>query len=64
MENSSELVEFIRYNVWATLRLLDTCEKLSPDELGSTIPGTYRTIYDIATPIVVNCPAGPSSFVA
>jgi uncharacterized damage-inducible protein DinB len=54
MENSSDsmLVEFIRYHVWATLHLLDTCQKLSPDELGSTTPGTYGTIYDTCVHLI------------
>ena len=37
-------VEFIRYNTWANLRLLEACEALSPEQLAASAPGTYGTI--------------------
>jgi uncharacterized damage-inducible protein DinB len=32
------------HHVWATLRLVDTCLALSPDQLETTVPGTYGSI--------------------
>jgi uncharacterized damage-inducible protein DinB len=37
-------VEFIRYNTWANLRLMEACENLSPEQLAAGAPGTYGTI--------------------
>ena len=39
------LVEFIRYNAWANLKLLEACEALSAEQLAAGAPGTYGTIY-------------------
>ena len=36
----------IQHNVWATLRLLDTCGDLSPAQLATNVPGTYGSILD------------------
>jgi uncharacterized damage-inducible protein DinB len=33
-------------HVWATLRLVDACLALSPQQLETTIPGTYGSILD------------------
>ena len=33
-------------HVWATLRLVDACVELSPEQLGTTVPGTYGSILD------------------
>ena len=32
------------HHVWATLRLVDSCLALSPDQLGTAVPGTYGWI--------------------
>ncbi len=32
------------HHVWATLRLIDTCLALSPEQLETTVPGTYGSI--------------------
>jgi uncharacterized damage-inducible protein DinB len=32
------------HHVWATLRLIDACLPLSPEELATTVPGTYGSI--------------------
>jgi len=32
------------HHVWATLRLLDTCLALTPEQLETTVPGTYGSI--------------------
>jgi uncharacterized damage-inducible protein DinB len=34
------------HHVWATLRLVDTCLALSPQQLDTAIPGTYGSIID------------------
>jgi uncharacterized damage-inducible protein DinB len=34
------------HHVWATLRLVDTCLALSPQQLETTVPGTYGSILD------------------
>jgi uncharacterized damage-inducible protein DinB len=37
-----------RHHVWATLRLLDECSVLSPEQLETAVPGTYGSILDTA----------------
>ena len=34
------------HHVWATLRLVDTCLSLSPEQLGTGVPGTYGSILE------------------
>ena len=34
------------HHVWATLRLVDTCLALSPQQLETAVPGTYGSILD------------------
>jgi uncharacterized damage-inducible protein DinB len=34
------------HHVWATLRLVDTCLALSPQQLETDVPGTYGSILD------------------
>ena len=34
------------HHVWATLRLMDACLALDPEQLGTTVPGTYGSILD------------------
>jgi uncharacterized damage-inducible protein DinB len=34
------------HHIWATDRLIDTCEALSPDQLTAPVPGTYGPIVD------------------
>lgn len=41
---SDFLVQALRYNRWANLRLLEVCSKLSDEQLQLTSPGTYGTI--------------------
>ena len=40
------LVVLFRHNLWANLRLMDTCLALDPAQLSETAAGTYGTIYD------------------
>lgn len=34
------------HHVWATLRLIDACAELSPEQLDTSVPGTYGTIVE------------------
>jgi uncharacterized damage-inducible protein DinB len=34
------------HHVWATLTLIDTCLALPPEQLGTSVPGTYGSIID------------------
>ena len=48
----SLLADVFDHNVWATLRLLDVCLGLSPEELETKVPGTYGSILDTMRHIV------------
>ncbi len=38
------LSDAFAHHVWATLRLIDACRSLSPEQLQTTVPGTYGSI--------------------
>ena len=38
------LEDAFAHHVWATLRLIDACLPLSPEQLATTLPGTYGSI--------------------
>src|SRR5262245_52291505 len=40
------LVELFRHKTWATLLLIEACQRLGEDALNATAPGTYGTIRD------------------
>ncbi|MGQ0849129.1 MAG: DinB family protein [Actinomycetota bacterium] len=40
------------HHTWATMRLLDSCLPLSPEQLGATVPGTYGSILDTVRHLV------------
>jgi uncharacterized damage-inducible protein DinB len=40
------------HHVWATLRLLDACLALSPEQLATPVPGTYGSILETARHLV------------
>ncbi len=40
------------HNVWATLRILDACLALNPEQLETAVPGTYGSILDTARHLV------------
>lgn len=40
------------HHVWATLAMIDTCLPLSPEQLATTVPGTYGSILDTFRHIV------------
>jgi uncharacterized damage-inducible protein DinB len=44
--NRSLLDDAFAHHVWATLRLIDTCLELTPDQLNASAPGTYGPILE------------------
>jgi uncharacterized damage-inducible protein DinB len=40
----SPLAEPLRHNAWATMRLLDACRALTPEQLAATAPGTFGSV--------------------
>jgi uncharacterized damage-inducible protein DinB len=54
MTNTSDpmTAEFLHYNRWANLRLIDACINLTPEQLASSAPGTYGSIYDTLRHII------------
>ena len=45
-EGDIPLVVLFRHNLWANLRLMDTCLALNLAQLGETAAGTYGSIYE------------------
>ena len=48
----SILADAFEHHVWATGRLLDACLALTPEQLATSVPGTYGSIVDTARHIV------------
>ncbi len=48
----SALEDAFGHHVWATLRVIDACLALGPEQLGTTVPGTYGSILDTARHLV------------
>ena len=46
------LADAFGHHVWASMRVLDTCLALTPDQLASTVPGTFGSILDTARHLV------------
>ena len=44
--NGSLLADAFGHHVWATLRLIDTCLALNPEQLETGVPGTYGSILE------------------
>jgi uncharacterized damage-inducible protein DinB len=44
--------EFIRYNNWVNQRVLESCQKLSEEQLATVMPGAYGTIRDTLEHII------------
>src|SRR6478736_95047 len=42
----SLLADAFGHHVWATVRLIDTCLELSPQQLATAVPGTYGSILE------------------
>lgn len=52
-ENPASMVaDFLHYNRWANLRLLDACAALTPAQLDLSAPGVYGDIYDTFVHII------------
>jgi uncharacterized damage-inducible protein DinB len=49
---SPMLGDAFAHHVWATMRLIDACASLTPEQLGSSVPGTYGTILDTLRHVV------------
>lgn len=47
-----ELIDPLRHNAWATQELLAFCERLTPEQLEATSPGTYGNILSTLQHIV------------
>jgi len=46
MTTRSPLEDALAHHVWATLLIVDTCAELSPEQLETTVPGTYGSIIE------------------
>jgi uncharacterized damage-inducible protein DinB len=42
----SNLDDAFGHHVWATLKVIDSCAALSPEQLATPVPGTYGSILD------------------
>ena len=40
------------HHVWASIRLLDACAGLTPEQLETSVPGTYGSILETARHLV------------
>jgi len=43
---TSLLQDAFDHHVWATIRVLDVCLELTPEQLATTVPGTYGSILE------------------
>jgi uncharacterized damage-inducible protein DinB len=48
------LVELYRHKTWATVFLIETCERLTAEQLEATTPGTYGTIRETLQHLVAS----------
>ncbi|MBI3647416.1 MAG: hypothetical protein HY240_01420 [Actinobacteria bacterium] len=48
----SLLEDAFGHHVWATLRVVDACLALSPEQLGTAVPGTYGSILETVRHLV------------
>ena len=49
---ASVLEDAFAHHVWATVEVIDACLELSPDQLGTSVPGTYGSILDTVRHLV------------
>jgi uncharacterized damage-inducible protein DinB len=49
---TTALDDAFAHHVWATEQVIDACLELSPDQLGTSVPGTYGSILDTIRHIV------------
>ena len=52
MEPNDTLTTLFSHNLWANLKLLETCAELTSEQLDATIVGTYGSIQDTLEHIV------------
>ena len=50
------LADAFDHHVWASLRIVDACLALSPEQLETNVPGTYGSILDTARHLVGSDP--------
>ena len=43
---TSLLHDAMAHHIWATERLIDACQALTPEQLRTAAPGTYGSIYE------------------
>jgi uncharacterized damage-inducible protein DinB len=48
----SELEDAFAHHVWATMKMMDICDSLTPEQLETAVPGTYGSILDTMRHIV------------
>lgn len=48
----SMAAEFLHYNLWANLRLIEACLDLAPEQLAASAPGAYGSIYNTLVHII------------
>jgi uncharacterized damage-inducible protein DinB len=48
----SALADAFAHHVWATVRLIDACIGVQPEQLSTAVPGTYGSIMDTARHLV------------
>jgi uncharacterized damage-inducible protein DinB len=51
--SGSSLDDAFAHHVWATMRLIDTCLPLSPEQLETAVPGTYGSILETMRHLVL-----------
>ena len=44
--STSPMQDAFEHHVWASLRLIDACRELTPEQLDTKVPGTYGSILD------------------
>jgi uncharacterized damage-inducible protein DinB len=52
--SASLLDDAFAHHVWATVRLIDTCTALTPEQLASAAPATFGSILDTLRHIVAS----------
>jgi len=50
--NGSVMKDAFAHHVWASLRVIDACQALSPEQLQAATPGTYGSIFDTVRHLV------------
>jgi uncharacterized damage-inducible protein DinB len=52
MKPTATLTSLFSHNLWANLRLLESCAELTEEQLDATIPGAFGSIHDTLEHIV------------